>query len=259
MAEHHYERRELNLRARALLVADGELTGPELHVAGVVFQAGDEVIARAKDKHAAAPTAATGAGRHQRPAGPCDRGPARHRRQPGAEPGRGLRAPGSGRGPHAALTRHLRAGVTGVLAHSYALTSHAAEGETYEAGRHLATERSSRPGVYVGLSRGRTDVGLYMVRKSDISPPIDEHPNLPRLTNESTLLEAVTARLEAERAERLASEIDPDAAEVGRLRHSLSVRDLAARSLSPTTPDHLAGPRLGAGAGGHRLRRPAPS
>lgn len=49
-AEHHAERRELNLRARALLVADGTLTGPELCVAGLAFRAGDEVIARVPNR-----------------------------------------------------------------------------------------------------------------------------------------------------------------------------------------------------------------
>ncbi|MBW3653264.1 MAG: AAA family ATPase, partial [Actinobacteria bacterium] len=50
VAEHHVERAELNRRARAVLGAVGELDGPELEVAGVTFQQGDEVIARRQDR-----------------------------------------------------------------------------------------------------------------------------------------------------------------------------------------------------------------
>jgi conjugative relaxase-like TrwC/TraI family protein len=50
IAEHHFERRELNTRARALLAADGTLAGPVLEAADQIFQAGDEVIARAQDR-----------------------------------------------------------------------------------------------------------------------------------------------------------------------------------------------------------------
>jgi conjugative relaxase-like TrwC/TraI family protein len=44
-ADHHHERRELNHRARALLAADGTLSGPSLDLPGISFRAGDEVIA----------------------------------------------------------------------------------------------------------------------------------------------------------------------------------------------------------------------
>jgi len=85
--------------------------------------------------------------------------------------------------PGAYLAKAIRPGVTGILAHSYALTSHAAQGETYESGRHLATDRSSRGGVYVGLSRGRSDARLYAVRRRDLACGLDEEPELPRLEN----------------------------------------------------------------------------
>ena len=50
IAEHHFERRELNNRARTLLAADGTLTGPALDAGEQSFQAGDTVIARAQDR-----------------------------------------------------------------------------------------------------------------------------------------------------------------------------------------------------------------
>ena len=46
--------------------------------------------------------------------------------------------------PWSFLITPIRPGVTGGLTHSYALTSHAAQGETYRAGRHLASDRSTR-------------------------------------------------------------------------------------------------------------------
>lgn len=49
-AEHHFERRELNIRARALLASDGTFFGPELRVGELSFRAGDEVIARVADR-----------------------------------------------------------------------------------------------------------------------------------------------------------------------------------------------------------------
>lgn len=240
VTEHHHERHQLNVRARVLLAADGELTGPELRVGGLVFQAGDEVIARAKDRS----LRPEGGGRSSVVTNGL-RGRVIEVRTPTEQcPQPSLVVDFERRGPvvvpHAALARRLRPGVTGVLAHSYALTSHAAEGETYEAGRHLASERSSRPGVYVGLSRGRSDVRLYMVRKEELAPPADLHPEMPRLTDTSTLLQAVTARLDAERAERLASEIDPHAVEVGRLRNSLSIDELVVRSTSGGTAGPIA-------------------
>ena len=49
-AKHHFERRELNTRGRALLTADGTLSGQELSVAGFSFRCGDEVIARITER-----------------------------------------------------------------------------------------------------------------------------------------------------------------------------------------------------------------
>ncbi len=69
---------------------------------------------------------------------------------------------------HGHLTHRVRPGVIGRLAHSYALTTYAAQGETYEAGRGLATEAAMRAGVYVALSRGRTDARLYILRRRDL-------------------------------------------------------------------------------------------
>lgn len=217
IAEHHFERRELNARARTLLMADGTLTGPVLHAGGQSFQAGDEVITRTQD-------------RSLRPEG-GSRGS--HIRN-GARgtvlevidtPERaGLLVDFDRKGPvfvpRSFLEAEVRRGTIGGLTHAYALTSHAAQGETYEAGRHLATDRSGREGVYVGLSRGRSDVRLYAVRHHDLAPRIDDDPGLPRLEQETAeTRDAVADRLAAVGTELLATEHDHLSLDAAALRH----------------------------------------
>ena len=132
--------------------------------------------------------------------------------------------------PRAFLEAEVRRGVVGGLTHAYALTSHAAQGETYEAGRHLATDRSGREGVYVGLSRGRSDVRLYAVRHHDLAPRIDDDPGLPRLEQETAdTRTAVADRLSSIGSELLATEHD---------RLGLDAVDL--RYLDSPTLHHLA-------------------
>ncbi len=59
-------------------------------------------------------------------------------------------------------------------------------------------------------------------------------PGLPRLDeDEDSTLTALTRRLEAQRGERLAQELDPDAAEVARLRRIAGV----ARTGRSSPPD----------------------
>jgi hypothetical protein len=138
---------------------------------------------------------------------------------------------------HDHLTRRVRPGVIGRLAHSYALTTYAAQGETYEAGRGLATEAAMRAGVYVALSRGRTDARLYVLRRRDLPPAADEHLDLPRLEATTAILAEVTARLQAQQAEQLATEVDADAPEVARLRRCHSLGELSAMTAGPATPE----------------------
>jgi len=231
MADHHVERRELNARARTLLAARGVLTGPVIEGAGASFQAGDEVIAVQQQYDLRAPgSVSTDFVRTGERGRVVEVRPGSHpvvvvdfERRGCIEVGEPL------------LTKAVRPGVVGVLAHSYAVTSHMAEGETYQVGRHLSTDASSRAGVYVGLTRGRGDARLYMVRRRDLVPSADHHVGLPRLEDDSATLEAVVRRLEAQRSEYLATEADPAAAEVARLRRSQSLAELV--SLARNCPD----------------------
>lgn len=217
IAEHHFERRELNNRARALLAADGTLTGPVLEAGDQSFQSGDIVIARAQDR-SLRPDGG-GRGSHVR------NGTRGTVLEVHAGPGReGLLVDFDRKGqvfvPRSFVETEVRRGVTGGLTHAYALTSHAAQGETYEAGRHLATDRSWKEGVYVGLSRGRTDVKLYAVRHHDLAPKIDDDPGLPRLEQETAdTRKAVADRLTSIGSELLATEQDHLGLEANRLRH----------------------------------------
>lgn len=235
-ADHHAERRELNHRARALLIADGSLTGPSLDLPGISFRAGDEVIAVQGDCRLRAPGAVlkdhvkTG-----------ERGKVVEVRLGKELRHSALVVDFERRGrvvvDHGHLTHRVRPGVIGRLAHSYALTTYAAQGETYEAGRGLATEAAMRAGVYVALSRGRTDAKLYVLRRRELLPAADEHLGLPRLEATTAILAEVTARLQAQQAEQLATEVDADAPEVARLRRSYSLGQLSAMTAGPATPE----------------------
>ncbi len=222
VAEHHVERAELNQRARAVLSAVGELAGPELEVAGVTFQQGDEVIARRQDRE----LRPAGGGRNS-----YVRNGTRGRVVEVNQRERALVVDFEDRGPitvpQSYLRRQLRPGVVGGLAHSYAVTSHAAQGETYAAARHLATEASSREGVYVGLSRGARAAALYLVRRRDPGTEVEEYHGLPRLQDSASTKEAVSSKLLSGGAELLASELDPAAAEVAQLRSMCNVQELS--------------------------------
>jgi conjugative relaxase-like TrwC/TraI family protein len=228
VAEHHHERLQLNDRARALLIADGTLAGPALTVEGAQFQAGDEVIARLQD-------------RRLRPAGGGRSSYVRNGTRGVVIGVIGLDSSAprllvdfDGRGPvdvpWTYLSAEIRPGVHGGLAHSYALTSYAAQGETYEAARHLATERSSRPGVYVGLSRGMGDARLYVTRSVALDPEAAPEHGLPEPEPIERAHQAVVRRLAAEDIPQVASEIDPDLRDIARLARDVDVRQLLGRA-----------------------------
>ncbi len=69
------------------------------------------------------------------------------------------------------------------------------------------------------------------------SPAADEHLDLPRLEATTAILAEVTARLQAQQAEQLATEVDADAPEVARLRRSYSLGQLSAMTAGPATPE----------------------
>lgn len=221
VAEHHRERRALNTRARIMLGAAGDLRGPTLQAGAHEFRTGDEVICRAPAKHL-----------HP------DGQPRRYLRNgtrgtviavhPDGQPAITVDFEHRGpiRVPIEFLTRELRPGVHGGLTYSYALTTHAAQGHTHDAARTLATDGSTRPGIYVGLTRGQHDSRLYAVRRRDLDTDREAEDHLPRLEDDKSALEAVTDRLITTGHEQLATTQDPTAREVAALRGAHRLADL---------------------------------
>lgn len=99
--------------------------------------------------------------------------------------------------PAELLTKRIRGrSVVGVITHGYCLTTHAAQGDTYRAGRLLATDASSREGVYVGLTRGETDARVYVVAYDQLDPD-GRRPDdlLPRVARDIDPVAATGRRL----------------------------------------------------------------
>ncbi len=208
IAEHHHERRALNARAQALLRADGTLTGPGVRIGEARFHVGDTVIARAANRTlhpdgnpknyirngtVGTITAIDGRAGHERLTVDFEhRGPVTV--------------------PRTWLTEQIRPGVAGGLAPAYAVTSHAAQGDTYRSGRMLATDTSATEAVYVGLTRGTHDARLYSVKQEPAT--VDSDPQLPRITDPRTATEALTEQLSRPKPTDLATVADPDIARV---------------------------------------------
>jgi conjugative relaxase-like TrwC/TraI family protein len=218
-AAHHDERRALVARARALLRADGTIHGPELVVAGMAFQAGDEVIAKVPDRSLCPKD---------------DRSAFVKNGTRGAVVSVGqnhLVVDFEHRGeitvPLSYLEQEVAPGVRGGLLHSYCLTTYAAQGDTYGAARHLGTDHSSRAELYVGLTRGRHDVTLYAVgREQFVGQVVDD--DMPRLNVETDAARAMAASAAAGGAERLAREVDPTVGQALSLADRCTLAELKA-------------------------------
>jgi hypothetical protein len=224
IAEHHRERRALNTRARIMLGAAGDLQGPPLVAAGYEFRVGDEVICRAAAKHLHPPGAPHRYLRNGTRGTVVGIQPAETSTRAGVVVAFEDRDPIHV--PLEFLTRELRPGIVGGLTYSYALTSHAAQGQTYEAARTLATDGSTRPGIYVGLTRGRDDARVYAVRRRDLLTDREAEDHMPRLEDQKTTLEAINDRLTSTSDESLATTLDPSALDVAVSSMSYSLPQL---------------------------------
>lgn len=217
-AAHHDERRELTDRARALLQADGTLSGPELVTRAGRFQAGDEVVAKRPT-----PDLRPEGGGYESRVKNGIRGTVvdvgtdhlvidfEHR--------------GEIRVPRTYIEHEVAPGVRGGLLHAYCLTTHTAQGDTYAKSHHLGSDRSSRAELYVGLTRGREEVRLYAVSRDQFLGRLGDE--LPRLHEVLDPARAMVASAVAGGHERLASEVDPLSAEAAALDAHRSLRELA--------------------------------
>ena len=136
MAEHHNERLALNRRARAVLRSDGTLQGPDFEIGGQRFAVGDQVISRSPTR--------------LRPAG-GERGTEVRNGTRGTitainpGPAPSVTVDFDNRGPidipAELLTKRIGGrSVIGIITHAYCLTTHAAQGDTYQTGRMLTTD-----------------------------------------------------------------------------------------------------------------------
>jgi conjugative relaxase-like TrwC/TraI family protein len=211
LAENHAVRRELNERAQALLRADGLVSSNGVKIGEAVFHVGDQVMARQQD-------------RNLRPEGGDRQSFVRNGTrgvvvaiEEGANGGPSLIVDFDRRGriavPNEFLTKRLRPGVVGGLAPAYAMTTHAAQGDTFDASRAVITDRSSAAGGYVALTRGRNDFRMYAVTAEEFGPPnpAAEH-NLPISTDRRTVEDRIEAQLSKPVPTQLATKADPDLA-----------------------------------------------
>ena len=107
--------------------------------------------------------------------------------------------------PTSYLARKLSSGVVGGLQHAYALTTHAAQGETFAVATPLVTDTSSAEGVYVGITRGQFDLQGVVIRHRDLVAPLTDD-DFPVLREETTVLAATERHLEQSSSAQLASE-----------------------------------------------------
>jgi conjugative relaxase-like TrwC/TraI family protein len=226
-AEHHAERRELNDRARELLRADGTLFGPELRVGELCFQAGEEVVARVPDRALRAAGAARDAYVRNGSFGRVAEVRANSLVVEFERWGR-IEV------PHSYLCEQLTSGAIGGLQHAYALTTHAAQGETFAVATPLLTDASSREGVYVGVTRGQFELSAVMIRERDVRGPLTDD-DLPVLRDETATLVALERRLLTDEPDHLASELHRLDRVVGRDDAPVKNGALAAASSNPST------------------------
>lgn len=124
------------------------------------------------------------------------------------------------------LTHAFPDGRDGGLAHTYAITAHKAQGSTLPVARSVAVYDTSRAGLYVMLSRGRSDIRGYVFGRADLDHHLDEENWLPTLTGPISPLDRLTARLDHSTPQRLAGAQDPTAAAAHQLRSRHSLADL---------------------------------
>ncbi|WP_045880360.1 MobF family relaxase [Pseudofrankia sp. DC12] len=243
MAERHRDVDALNQTARALLTADGTLTGPALTVAGRQFQVGDEVITLTQAGHTLVPagkprsayirtgTLGVIAAIHLDTDDP-------------AEQAVTVAFPNKGwvRVPWEYLTWRFDDGRDGGLGHAYAITAAKAQGTTMDTARAIVPDDTSRAGLYVMLSRARTDLHAYVLRRDQLDDRDDDESWLPAGREPGDPLDRLADRLGRSQPERLATEHDPDARVVHELRRLHTLAELAAQRLAGT-----ARPRASAG------------
>jgi hypothetical protein len=241
MAEQHAIRRQLNDRAQTLLIADGTLTGEGVRIGEATFHVGDEVVTRTRDRWLKFDDNKP---LRNSTLGTITQIGTGHDDQLTLTVDFGVR--GTLTLDHEFLTRPIRPGVTGGLTPAYAVTTHVAQGSTYTAGRMIASDTSSRAGIYVGLTRGTTDANLYVVRRRDLEPQERSDVGLPTITDTRTAIDALADQLSKPEQAAVVTATDPSAQriiELSKLR-LIELRPLAATDVDARRAIDLIGERI---------------
>ncbi|MBA3652578.1 MAG: relaxase domain-containing protein [Actinobacteria bacterium] len=204
--------RALNARARALLKAEGALSGPPLLVAGSEFMVGDEVIARRNDRTLRAP------GRRafvkNGSVGTITEVDVQSRELLVAFDREGtVRLP----------ARYLD---DGHLEHAYARTTYLVQGATHQTGRYHPTDASRFEEGYVALTRARHQTRIYVVEgEVDLTDDTGLHAVEPERPSLDTVADAMANR----GSKATAHEVDPRAAAVAQVLSTTTSTDIRAR------------------------------
>jgi conjugative relaxase-like TrwC/TraI family protein len=181
---------ELNQRARDAKRAAGRLRGPELHLPGGVFAAGDLLVVKRNDTQHGVTNGHRGTITHVDP---------EHQRLTVRLDDRETEL-----GPGFLHDTTSQGGPT--LLHGYALTCHVAQGLTTDSALLLADHGLSRELAYTALSRGRTTNHLYLTEQ-----PEPAHAEYAPVEPARDPLQRLATMLATSGAQQLASELDPTA------------------------------------------------
>ena len=148
--------------------------------------------------------------------------------------------------------RYLRRG--GHITHAYALTTHRAQGGTWDQAIAVGLDGLYRQNAYVQLSRGANENWLIITnpelaelqRLAD--PELDSHNRglTPSHEQPGPLDEELTGQLSIDRSKHLAHYPDPDAAAVDHLARTLTYRQLTDGVRTALTAEHTADNAVGA-------------
>ncbi len=134
------------------------------------------------------------------------------------------------------LTHRFADGRDGGLAHAYAITAARAQGTTMDTARAVVPDDTSRAGLYVMLSRARTDVAAYLVARDELDERDDDETWLPTEPSPEGPVGQLAERLDRSRPDQQASEQDPLATAAHRLRRQRSLAELTALRLGQSAP-----------------------
>jgi len=187
----NHVRRELNRRARARLVAVGDVHGPALDVGETAFQQGDWIVARRNMR-----TLKSRDGQHFVKNGSTGRVAA-------VDLASGcLKVDFNVEGRIDLPPSYVQAGH---VDHGYARTSYGVQGATLDRAFYHPGDSSSFEEGYVALTRGRRETRLYIVDGAPLEQETDHRGH----DRQSVGVETVAEAMERRRSKQLAHEQDP--------------------------------------------------